>query len=292
VINLKKKIVILVIIAFFTISSIGNAYPGDGDCRNYHEIIQIDVPIDNSANIVLDGVANEDFWSKPKNQIGNVTIPLATIRYNDSKPPDRMLNMSAIFIKNNQNLYILCQWEDNTTSAEVYVTDGLLFCWDINVINFTAYYPFGMSTDHMGGGKIDSWKWYHHSSVSSGIPFLCEDDCFQDDGWINPNPELSDVSAAFTCVSNVSYTLEISRPLVTGEEYDVQFNNHKEYLFNIAVYDNDLHENHLMSWTCSLDLTVETPPPSIPGYLPLIMMTLTTIGIILLLLQKRLKIII
>ena len=294
-INLKKKIVLLVLIAFFTISYMkiptGNAYPGDGDCQNYHKIIPIDVPIDNSANIILDGVANEGFWSKPENQIGNVSIPLASIRYNDSNPPELLFNMSAIFIMNAQFLYILCQWEDNTTSPEDYVTDGLLFCWNINVINFSAYYPFGMSTEHMGGGKIDSWKWHHHTSISSGIPSLCEDDCFQDDGWVNPNPELSQINAAFTYVTNVSYTLEISRPLVTSEEYDVQFNKHKEYLFNLAVYDNNLHENHAMSWTYSLDLTIETAPPAVPGYLTLIMIVITMIGIIALLKKKRLKII-
>ncbi|MFX0075350.1 MAG: hypothetical protein ACFE96_07905, partial [Candidatus Hermodarchaeota archaeon] len=231
------KTILLVLIGFITICSFGMAYPGDGDCRDYHEIIKINVPIDNSANIILDGVASEDFWSKPENQIGNVSIPLASIRYNDSVPPDHLLNMSATFIMNAQSLYILCQWEDNTISPEDYVTDGLLFCWNINVINFTAYYPFGMSTEHMGGGRIDCWKWYHHTSISSGIPSLCEDDCFQDDGWITSNPELSQVNAAFTYVSKVSYTLEISRPLATNEEFDVQFTENGEYLFNVAIYD-------------------------------------------------------
>ncbi|MHA1191689.1 MAG: hypothetical protein ACTSP9_05265 [Promethearchaeota archaeon] len=290
---MKKQQILFTLIVILLIYSInitiGNAYPGDGDCQDYHTITPIEVPIDNSANIILDGVANEEFWSKPENQIGRVIIPLASIRY-DSDPPDLVMNLTATFIVNVHSLYILCQWEDNTTSPEVYVTDGLLFCWDINVINFSAYYPFGMSTEHMGGGRIDSWKWHHHTSISSGLPSLCEDDCFQDDGWVDPNPELSQVNAAFTYVTNVSYTLEISRSIVTNEEYDVQFNENKGYLFNMAIYDNDLHENHAMSWTYSLDLDFGTIPPAISGYITIIMV-ITMIGIIAILQKKRLKII-
>lgn len=290
---LKKKSILIILVVIFSIYSIKipttNAYPGDGDCQDYHTITPIDVPIDNSANIILDGIANEEFWSKPENQIGKKTIPLASIRY-DSNPPDLLIYMNATFIMNTYSLYILCEWMDNTTSPEDYVADGILFCWDINVVNFSAYYPFGMSTEHMGGGRIDSWKWYHYTSISSGVPTLCLDECFEDDGWVNPNPELSQVNTAFKAITNVSYTLEISRLLVTNEEYDVQFNKNKGYLFNVAIYDNDLHENHAMSWTYSLDLDIETLNPSIPGYISLLMV-ITMIGIIVILQKNRLKII-
>jgi len=291
VIVLKKKNILIILVVIFSIYSIKipttNAYPGDGDCQDYHTITPIDVPVDNSANIILDGIANEEFWSKPENQIGKKTIPLASIRY-DSNPPDLLIYMNATFIMNTHSLYILCEWMDNTTSPEDYVADGILFCWDMSVVNFSAYYPFGMSTEHMGGGRIDSWKWYHYTSISSGVPALCLDECFEDDGWVNPNPELSQVNAAFKAITNVSYTLEISRSLVTNEEYDVQFNKNKEYLFNMAIYDNDLHDNHAMSWTYSLDLTLEIP--MIPGYFTIVMI-ITMIGIIAILQKKQLKII-
>jgi len=293
VISLKKKSIIIILTVFFSIYSIKipitNAYPGDGDCQNYHTVTPIDVPIDNSANIILDGVANEDFWSKPENQIGKKTIPLASISY-DSNPPDLLIYLNATFIRNSHSLYILCEWMDNTTSAEDYVADGILFCWNINVINFSAYFPYGMSTEHMGGGRVDSWKWYHFTSISSGVPTLCSDECFEDDGWVNPNPELSQVNAAFKVVTNVSYTLEISRSLVTNEEYDVQFNMDKDFLFNLAIYDNDLHDNHAMSWTYSLDLNIVPINPSIPGYIN-ILMVITMIGFIVIMQNRRAKII-
>jgi hypothetical protein len=258
---------IIIALSYLLGFQIGIAYPGDGDCQHYHGITTIDIPIDNSANIILDGKANEAFWSKPENQIGNLIIPLASIRM-DSNPPDLLIYMNATFVMNAEYLYILCKWEDNTTAPEDYYADALLFCWNIDVVNFSAYYLSSMSTEHMGGGLIDSWKWYHHSSISSGIPSLCVDDCFGDNGWVDPNPEVSQVYTAFTYVANESYTVELKRSLTTNEEYDVQFNEKKDYLFNVAIYDNDLHENHAMSWTYSLNLTEETAPaPVIPGYL-------------------------
>lgn len=289
--RIKALITIFLVIFSFTIINfpLANAYPGDGDCQNYHNITPIEVPIDNSANIILDGVPSEEFWSKSENQMGKVVIPLASIRY-DSNPPDLLIYMNATFIMNTNSLYILCEWMDNTTSAEYYVADGILFCWNINVVNFSAYYPSGMSTEHMGGGRVDSWRWYHYTSISSGIPTLCYDECFEDNGWVNPNPELSQVNAAFKAISNVSYTLEISRSLITNEEYDVQFNQNKGYLFNMAIFDNDLHENHAISWTYSLDLDFGTLPPSIPGYFNIIMF-LAMIGIIATFQKKRLKMI-
>ena len=90
--------------------------------------------------------------------------------------------MNATFVMSSTHLYILCEWEDNTTIPEDYVTDAVLFCWNMDVVNFSAYFPTGMSTAHMGGGRVDSWKWHHHTTVSSGIPSLCIDDCFEDDG--------------------------------------------------------------------------------------------------------------
>lgn len=289
---MKKNLVLITLLAIFLIYSIiipvGNAYPGDGDCQDYHTVTPIEVPIDNTANIILDGVANEEFWSKSENQVGKVTIPLASINI-PSNPPDLLIYMNATFIVNSDSLYILCQWEDNTTSPEEYYTDAITFCWDINVVNFSAYYESGMSTAHMGGGRVDSWKWYHHTSILSGISYQCIDDCFEDDGWVDLNPELSQVNAAFTAITNTSYTLEISRPLVTNEEYDVQFNQNKGYLFNVAIYDNDLHENHAMSWTYSLDLDFGTTP-TIPGYF-IIILAITMIGTIAFLQKKQLKII-
>jgi hypothetical protein len=281
----------ITILLFYSLGiQTGIAYPGDGDCQDGHSITYIDIPIDNSANIVMDGLANEEFWSKPENQKGNLIIPLASIRM-DSNPPDLLIYMNATFIMNANYLYILCEWEDNSTDPEEYYTDALLFCWSINVVNFSAYYPSSMSTEHRGGGRVDSWKWYHHTSISSGVPSLCNDDCFEDNGWVDPNPELSQVYAAFIHVQDESYTVEIRRALTTNEEYDVQFNEKKDYLFNVAIYDNDLHENHAMSWTYSLDLTEETAPtPLIPGYsISLVVFNLNIIGIILILQINRKK---
>jgi hypothetical protein len=59
----------------------------------------------------------------------------------------------------------------------------------------------------------------------------------------------------------------------------------------MAIYDNDVHENHAMSWTYNLDLTEETAPtPVIPGYLiSLVVFNLIIIGIISILQINRKK---
>ncbi|MHA1500164.1 MAG: hypothetical protein ACTSRT_21780 [Promethearchaeota archaeon] len=60
---MKKKQILFTLIVILLIYSInnpiGNAYPGDGDCQDYHTIAPIEVPRDNSANIILNGVENE-----------------------------------------------------------------------------------------------------------------------------------------------------------------------------------------------------------------------------------------
>jgi hypothetical protein len=46
-----------------------------------------------------------------------------------------------------------------------------------------------------------------------------------------------DIRATTTWKDGV-YTVVISRKLVTNSEYDVQFNEKKEYAFGVAVFDN------------------------------------------------------
>jgi hypothetical protein len=222
------------------------AYPGDGDCSGYHGISYIDVPIISNAEITLDGVRSETFWGQP------TEIILAEIELPGVIPILYSLNIS--FVKNSEYLFIFCQWEDTTPLDDnPPEQDGIAFCWDIDTINFSAYYVSDMNTINMGNGSIDAWRWNYQDIIAPGEVHLCGDDCFNEDGWVQGNPEAKSIDVAFTNDSS-SYSLEMRRSLNTNEIYDVQFTEKKIYKFNVAVLNNDHDEKHAISWTYALDL--------------------------------------
>ena len=64
----KTKLISLLTITLTVFSSLlyifnGIAYPGQGDCSDYHNITYIDVPTDTNAEIILDGNPSEEFWT-------------------------------------------------------------------------------------------------------------------------------------------------------------------------------------------------------------------------------------
>ena len=232
------------------------AYPGDGDCSTYHGITYIDVTFNSEAEIVLDGIPSENFWTHP------TEIMLAEIEAEGVIPELYSLNIS--FVINNDYLFILCQWEDSTPRDDnPPEQDGIAFCWDINTVNFTAYYALDMNTLGMGNGSVDAWRWIYQDTISPGEEHLCGDDCFNENGWIQGNSEAKSIDVAFTNDSS-SYILEMRRRLNTNEMYDVQFNEKKLYKFNIAVLNNDHDEEHAISWTYALDL--REPEQIISGF--------------------------
>jgi len=225
------------------------AYPGDGDCSKYHGIIYIDVPLRPNTEIVIDGVPSESLWTENTDQ---TKIILAEIEPEGVIPELYSLNISFAMINN--YLFILCQWEDNTPEYDFPPEkDGFDFCWDIDTVNFSAYYISDMNTLHMGNGSIDAWRWTYDSNTSPEEQYLCIDDCFNEDGWIQGNPEAINVDVAFTN-DNSSYTLEMRRKLNTNEIYDVQFTEKKLYKFNLAIMNDSYGVDHAISWTYALDL--------------------------------------
>ncbi len=241
-------VIFISLVSLFYISNV-IAYPGDGDCSDYHGITYIDVPIVSNAELVVDGVPSELFWTETANPI---KLMLAEIRVGEEIPELYSLNIS--FVMNNDYLYILCQWEDNSPGYDFPPDqDGIAFCWDINTINFSAYYVTDMNTLHMGNGSVDAWRWIYQDSISPGEEHLCGDDCFNEDGWVQGDPEAKNINVAYTNDSR-SYTLEMKRRLNTNEIYDVQFTEKKIYKFNIAILNDSHDEDHAISWTYALDL--------------------------------------
>ncbi|MBD3338879.1 MAG: hypothetical protein GF353_07215 [Candidatus Lokiarchaeota archaeon] len=233
------------------------AYPGFGNCINEHPKTNIEALFYENSNINLDGIPNETFWIETKNQEGFLNIPTAPIEDNSG---NSNISVNFLFAFNNEYLFIYCEWLDNTTMPSgIQFQDGIYFCWNIDVPEFTAYYPSltQMDTSHMGGGSIDSWGAYFikEDNRLNQSEFYGKDNCLQESGWhIGEN---NDVKVGLSYVDDHSYSLEIRRKLTTNDRYDVQFNEQKPYLFNIGVMDNCHGEHHQISWVYAMSFVEE-----------------------------------
>ncbi|MFX1570160.1 MAG: hypothetical protein ACFFCV_17520 [Promethearchaeota archaeon] len=245
-----------------------NAFPPEGDCKDYHNVTKIIPFYERSASINLDGLPNENFWKEhtSDNENGSLIIPLASESYG---PNFQVIYLNITFVITDTYLFILCKWFDNSTRPDLgaSVYDGLYFCWNINVPNFSAYFTSGMSTLDMGGGDVDSWDWSCLSlSPINGSSYYCRDKCFGTYGWYDPNLETEDVEIAYTYRTNVSYTLEIKRELTTNDPYDIQVDQSGIYKFNMGIMNDAQHEDHLISWTHALEIKFPESSTVVPAY--------------------------
>ena len=289
--NLAKLLTLFMCLIFIitnNLASLSFAYPEDGDCKDCHKVQYIIPYYEKDASIQLDGVPNENFWTKHSNEQenGSLIIPLAS---EEGGAYQVVIYLNITFVRTDTELYVLCQWFDNTTkpalSSNIY--DGLYFCWNMNVPNFSAYFEGGMDTAEMGGGDVDCWEWSClESSPPNGSSYFCRDTCFGTTGWYDPSLEIKDVKIGYTYITNYSYTLEIRRKLVTNDNYDVQFDENKLYKFNLGIMNDGSHEDHAVSWTLALDLTRDVPPIISNYYIPIFLM-ICSVTICLILLNKK-----
>ncbi|MFW9938610.1 MAG: hypothetical protein ACFFD5_13265 [Candidatus Thorarchaeota archaeon] len=267
-----------------------SAYWGWGDCGESHGITYMKPYYEKNAVINLDGIPSEQFWSNPSNTNGSTTVALAS---EVGTPGFFIVYMNLSLVMNDNYLYILCQWLDNTTRPALggNYYDGLYFCWNINVPNFSAYFLGGMDTSEMGGGNVDCWDWTClSSSPPNGSSYYCSDLCFGTTGWYNPSLETEDIQVGYNYVINHSYSLEMRRKLIDNDNYDVQFNGNKLYKFNMGIMNDGTHEDHAISWTYALDLRNEEKKTLIDGYLIYFVIVIGFISSFLLIIQKKYEI--
>jgi hypothetical protein len=182
----------------------------------------------------------------------------------ETDPPEiTTLNMS--FVRNDGYLFISCEWEDITTLPDE--RDGFYICWNINVPNFTSFFPSGMDTSHMGDGYIDSWTWY----VQNGDPVndsdeYCTDQSFGSTGDTGEHDEIT-VQIAYTTFTGSKYSIEICRKLTTADRaLDVQFDTTKKYEFNLGIInDTETPSEHSISYTHALYISFSSNV-AIPGF--------------------------
>ncbi|MBY9015177.1 MAG: hypothetical protein KGD68_05740 [Candidatus Lokiarchaeota archaeon] len=288
----KRLGLALGILLFFTVTILGapitKAFWGYGDCGDGHPITTMKALYDKNAEIDLDGIPSESFWADPNNINGSYTVPLAS-EFNTSS--FFVVYMNLTFVINDEYLYVLCKWFDNSTRPSLGGNnyDGLYFCWNINVPNFSAYFIDGMVTQPMGGGDVDNWDWTCLSaSPPNGSSYYCRDMCFGTTGWYDPNLEIDHVKIGYSFIENKSYTLELQRKLVTNDPYDVQFNEKKLYKFNMGLMNDSTHEDHAISWTFALDLTEDEDQNQIDGFFVPILFSITFIAVIVIIRKKKL----
>jgi len=258
--KLRKSIIFslfFTLLISLTIIPYSLSYYGDGDCTQYHTGKTINVPYDPNAIIQLDGLPNEQCWNNNKNQVGRTQINVSTT--------DRVIttvNMS--FVMNDNYILILCTWPDLTTLPDT--QDGFYICWNINVPNFSAYYPAGMSTTHMGGGYIDSWMWnINYDSPINNSDDYCKDSSYGTGGDTGEN-DLITIQIGYTTFIDSHYSIEIRRKLATAEKnLDVQFDQTRKYGFNLGILnDSAFGHDHSISYTHYLDISFDG---SIDGFL-------------------------
>ena len=235
-------IIILVLTFMIIISTPVNSYPGDGDCNNEHPIVKIKIPMDENANLILDGNLTEPFWENPNNSDGKIRIPLANEAH-------IVIYLNATFIMNKTHIFISCQWLDGSTTPPPAgdFRDALLFCWNINWPGFSAYFPYGMKTD-IPDTYFDSWLWNCNEDSVTTV-----DTCYGFGGELGFEDQ--DLETSWTNISDHSYTVEMIRKLETGDNYDFQINEKKLYKFNVGILDDDKGIDHYVSYTYALDLS-------------------------------------
>lgn len=277
---MKKRLGLMgfLFLIMITICSPTLAYPDeDGSCRDEHGVSLIDAIYDAEISLTIDGDDTDSAWTEYS--AFKINVPLAS----DSRETEfYVVYMDVLILLDNQYLYILCEWDDTTTQRGVALNyDGLFFCWNIDVPNFSSEFWDGMYTEDMGGGTVDSWSWYYGPAAAEpGTEYEGKDMCFGNNGWYALSIEDQDVLVAYSYEEGESYLVEMRRKLITGDKYDVQFDHIGVYDFNMAVINDGYHQDHAISWTYGLN--IEELPPSIPGYplLAIILLSLSSISII------------
>jgi hypothetical protein len=239
-----------------------------------------------SEAITLDGDMTEPFWAEADDN--NMYVPLGQAfgfegNFVDDNGTDHEvpLFVSMRFAQNSSHLFIRARIQDNTqtgsTTYNAAGTDGFAILWNINQAEFKlpdATPNFGpgndwdnwmsMDGDNLDGGKQDlvyfSPSLSGESDASYNVTSGGYDNNTQlttsvwDKNYGGTASESEDWSAgAFhgkenTRSDNGYYSIELTRPLVTDDENDVQFTYDGYYEFAVAAWNDTKGAAHSASF--------------------------------------------
>lgn len=265
----------------------GGPFPWGGPCNDCHNEPGAAYYGGYAAEpLVLDGYFNESFWTSTSHR--RMEIPVGT-GYGDNETFVKM-----IFAQTSTDLYITIMWNDptiNGTDTAMYDdADGIAICWNINVPDFEINYAGPMVTDN-SGELVDTFVWKppaNETGLQTGPSVGVEprknqtvnatsvDYVMTNTGWLNDTTGV--FSTDYSMVAkhgNITdhhtedYALEISRPLVTGDSNDVQFNHAGNYEFAIVIFNATSGADHMVSFVHEVYIYVPSsnpPTPPIPGF--------------------------
>jgi hypothetical protein len=219
-----------------------------------------------NSEIVLDGVADESFWSEDP-WFREARIPVANSDHDE-------LFIKIIFAQNSTHLFIYVLWEDvavgGSDTARYSAADGFAIMWNTNSsLDLPEDYFSGMKTTEPGH-VVDNWVWKADAGAATDATGLNTtagekaliggntlDTAFGNTGWDDDLDTSQDVMAAATWGSQSSrdshhYLLEMARPLITDDPSDVQFDKIGNYEFEIAIYNETSAGSHLISFEHSV----------------------------------------
>ena len=270
---MKKGVTGLIIIAILAlaaqVSFNANSFQGFGgsgtNCATCHNVGLNAWNSDYAtAQITLDGKATEAFWSGAIYR--SMEIPVAQSRGNSGHPNEFV---SFKVAQNNTHLFILMSWEDpeinGTSAVKLDPSDGAAILWNIDS-DWDLGFPNGMSTTT---GSIDTWIWKVDEAAEGTEPapdvgtdangttvpvgtVIKTDYVMNNIGWIADTEQDVGVAGVYGNLSShaaTNYQLEFSRPLVTNDPDDVQFDKTGYYDFAISIFNNTNGDGHYMGYS-------------------------------------------
>ena len=253
--------ILIIFISFIIFPSVSATEWGENDRKwiQSHGITHHGATYLPSANIEIDGIANESVWNDPA--IYNYNVHLQNSLNSQSF---FTVSLQIKYVYDNTNLYIRAIWNDNSFDR----WDMFYICWDINCENYSVL--FLLDEDVMKtpteGETVDSWGWMCNNLPNGTIKNM-RDNSFNHEGW--NDDDFSDPNCAYTYNENSSdsqqhyYLLELKRSLTTNEDlFDTQFHHNQTYRFSLGTADGYGNEEHAISWDYDLTLKNTSIIPS------------------------------
>jgi hypothetical protein len=287
---------VLVLASAVQISYIVDSFPGfhsSSDCSLCHN--EPATAYNSSfvdADITLDGLPNEEFWGD-SNHYNTMEFPMA------STFGSTHIFVLVKFAQNSTHFFMWIDWEDTTingTDTMRYSTaDGVAVLWNAHPGEYDLKDGWfgGMETDNPGE-EVDTWV-YKPAAADTGKQSTIDlnagetytltgeglDTMFDEGGWDDDLDTTQDLSFGsswgnITDRHEENYGIEFSRPLVTDDPGDVQFDKIGYYEFAIAIWNASSGSSHIMSFEhsvfvygdCDTDCDIPAGGLTVISYVP------------------------
>jgi hypothetical protein len=233
-----------------------NSFPGfhsNGDCNLCHnEPATAWNASWATESINVNGLADDTVWEEAAGH--RMYVPVGSTFGGTEQ------FIQVTFAQNNTHLFMTLVWGDpgiDGSDMEKYGdADGVSIMWNVNASNFNMYYS-GMKTEKPTE-MVDTWTWKatvadEDNAFNSTFEGAVYDNAFDDGGWLG-----DDISNDITAYAKYGYIashyeedyfVELARPLVTDDPYDIQFEKTGYYEVMFAIFNGTSGVSHYMSFS-------------------------------------------